>query len=90
MSNVADMFGAVSEFGNGFLQYKAIQQDKVHHEEGMAVTHKLHEVELGHATKLNTEALDITNKLHQESMDVTKKIYLWDTSTDMSQHFQQV
>ena len=75
---------------NGVLQYKAFVQDKELHEKEVEVAKQLHEEELAETRKWSIKGLGMSHKLHQEAMDVTKKIYLWDTSTDLSQHFQQV
>jgi hypothetical protein len=75
--------GFVSGAGNGWLQYKL-------HEKEIEVATKHHVEEIDHATTWNIKAIGASNRMHQESMDITKKIYLWDTSTDLSQHFQQV
>jgi hypothetical protein len=85
-----NVFGLASGMGNNWVQYKAFQQDKVLHEKEIEVATQHHEEEMNQAQRFNIKSMGMTNRIHQESMDITKKIYLWDTSTDMSQHFQQV
>ena len=84
------VFELASGVGNGWVQYKAYQQDKAQHEKEIEVATKHHVEGLKEAQRLNIKGMGMSNRMHQESMDITKKIYLWDTSTDMSQHFQQV
>lgn len=85
-----NLFGFASGAGNSWVQYKAYQQDRELHDIEMKVATKHHEEELDNARKWSIKGMGMTNRMHQESMDITKKIYLWDTSTDLSQHFQQV
>ena len=79
-----------SNVGNIWLQHKAIQQDKALHDAEVAVSKELHDIELKHTEKWNIKNIGVSRNMHQEAMNITKKIYLWDTSTDLSQHFQQV
>lgn len=87
----ANLFAFAAEAGvNNLFQYTSYVQDKKLHEKEIEVATKHHEVELAEAKKWNIKGMGMSHRMHRESMDITKKIYLWDTATDLSQHFQQL
>mmetsp|Transcript_7810 Transcript_7810/g.13159 ORF Transcript_7810/g.13159 Transcript_7810/m.13159 type:complete len:373 (+) Transcript_7810:172-1290(+) len=85
-----DVFGIASNVRGNWLQSQALKQDKDLHDEEIEISTKLHNEELDFAKNWNLRAIGHANNLHSQSMHITKKIDLWDMSTDLSQHFQQL
>jgi len=65
-------------------------QEWRHHEKDVELAHTLHEKEVKLAQEFHRIEYKQAESYHYKEMEISKKIYLWDASTQLEQHFQQL